>query len=244
MRRQGPTPDGAERIRRERVRQRSSKEYDPAHDLQHARGELALAAACYAAPLPIFTAAGADPFPWDPRYDRRGSQDRERELEKAGALICAELDRLAALRREAVEIPTATCAGCAGSGRRFASASSRETLAKLAELGPLTAAQLAREVGLDPKTTAASMRLDRLRRAGLCWRRLVGGVWVYSTDQAAPVTKQEAEALGHAFHLGQCYRCSTSLSHISRGSRCPEPIIPAAPKPRAPDLGQQGNKQP
>jgi hypothetical protein len=113
---------GAEQIAVERQRQVSEEKWTPHHDDGHTSGELAMAAACYAAPEPIFrgrhVAAGyafTDPWPWLLRADLsgRGAYDgdkrkagnaiapmpkdgpeRIRFLVRAGALIAAEIDRL------------------------------------------------------------------------------------------------------------------------------------------------------
>ena len=107
---------GVERIAVERARQVSEENYDALHDDEHDAGELALAAACYAAYVAerrIFVmtefAAGphfSDPWPWDVVFDKRtydgntvkvtklSSAKAVRMLEKAGALIAAEIDRL------------------------------------------------------------------------------------------------------------------------------------------------------
>jgi hypothetical protein len=109
--------NGVERIRLERVRQIDEKKYDQAHDDEHDDGEIALAAVCYAsyaAGYRVFIkkdfAAGmsfVDPWPWSIRFDARDYGDGNalqdpnlncpeeiRLLEKAGALIAAEIDRL------------------------------------------------------------------------------------------------------------------------------------------------------
>lgn len=105
--------NGVERIAAERARQVSEEGYDSAHDDEHEGEQLAMAAACYAAPEKIYVEdkrANAiyfvDPWPWHPRYDARPcngnvvtpekatKQERIRLLEKAGALIAAEIDRL------------------------------------------------------------------------------------------------------------------------------------------------------
>lgn len=103
---------GAERIADERRRQVASKRYSAEHDDQeHDDGSLARAAACYASPDRIYVHRSnfdshvfADPWPWGDSSDRRhigigGRIDpdvaaRIRLLEKAGALIAAEIDRL------------------------------------------------------------------------------------------------------------------------------------------------------
>lgn len=104
---------GLERIAAERARQITRLGWTAEHDDdEHHDGSLALAAVCYAA-----CAAGTrvykreqwgdvsyvfeDPWPWSEDTDRR-PQDKKlskkaklRLLEKAGALIAAEIDRVA-----------------------------------------------------------------------------------------------------------------------------------------------------
>ena len=96
------------RVVAERDRQRTEEGWTSAHDDQHVGGELAMAAACYAAPEPIFrkeTFDGGetftDPWPWDRRWDGRESKSEERKLVIAGALILAELERFYRRRRVA-----------------------------------------------------------------------------------------------------------------------------------------------
>ena len=91
---------GLDRIRKERARQRSRRPggefYSLAHDDEHDAGEIARAAAVYAMP-PEFRQRNQDlvtaltPPGW---YLKLKSDDRIRELTKAGALIAAEIDRL------------------------------------------------------------------------------------------------------------------------------------------------------
>lgn len=110
------TRDGSTRIADERRRQLDAEGWDKHHDNTHEDGELAMAAVCYAAPKPIFVQATtrgvvtfADPWPWDEDDDKRPynpttaapfdprkikPEKRIRLLEKAGALIAAEIDRL------------------------------------------------------------------------------------------------------------------------------------------------------
>ncbi len=106
---------GSQRIADERKRQIEKEGYDAKHDAEHGDGSLALAAALYATPVRLYErddfAAGVsfrDPWPWengDGRpYPNRGNvvapnhtlsaAKRIRQLEKAGALIAAEIDRL------------------------------------------------------------------------------------------------------------------------------------------------------
>lgn len=112
--------NGAERIAAERARQVSEEGYDASHDDEHDDGDLAMAAACYAAPESIYVREDranqvtfTDPWPWDWRCDTRPTDgnvvtpekattaQRIRLLEKAGALIAAEIDRLLRAELEA-----------------------------------------------------------------------------------------------------------------------------------------------
>lgn len=100
---------GIERIAEERQRQIEKEGWTPEHDDDHELGELALAAACYAAQDEHLLVSGrrlvleerfdksveyTDPWPWDEESDKRGKHDRIRQLEIAGALIAAEIDRI------------------------------------------------------------------------------------------------------------------------------------------------------
>ena len=115
--------DGAKRIARERERQINAEGWTPEHDDEHDGDELAWAAVCYAAPGPVqsereiratcgcreamcphepmFGPGFVDPWPWDESWDKRGQHDRIRQLEIAGALIAAEIDRLLRARKGA-----------------------------------------------------------------------------------------------------------------------------------------------
>jgi hypothetical protein len=100
--------EGAARIVSERIRQKQVEGWTPEHDARHDQGELAIAAACYALnKMPAFRdpwqAKMLEWWPWHPDWDKRNKHDRERSLEIAGALIAAELDRLAELRRRVGE---------------------------------------------------------------------------------------------------------------------------------------------
>ena len=116
------TKTGIELIAQERTRQISGEGWTPDHDdAEHVNGELALAAACYAAPDRIYELRGTigsdsfamiEPWPWDNDWDKRldygdsGSGNRLPNpktitrmqrldlLAKAGALIASEIDRL------------------------------------------------------------------------------------------------------------------------------------------------------
>lgn len=109
---------GAELIAAERQRQLDAEGWTPEHDDRHAKGELAWAATCYAAPEAVVRVhvqqdrdgvgggvGWAEPWPseWVENANRgepgvvswrRPKVDRITELVKAGALIAAEIDRL------------------------------------------------------------------------------------------------------------------------------------------------------
>jgi hypothetical protein len=110
---------GAEMIAAERERQVTKLGWDAKHDDTHENGELADAAACYAATEPIYayedfdrSFAFTDMWPWGDIEDKRPrdgnnevvksnrtlpTSQRLHELVVAGALIAAEIDRLARL---------------------------------------------------------------------------------------------------------------------------------------------------
>ena len=109
---------GIERIAAERRRQIEVEGWTAERDDEiHTGDQLALAAICYASPVEIFIEkkqnvrnsrnqlVGSrilfeDPWPWAPCWDKRDcsrgspTEQRIRDLEKAGALIAAEIDRL------------------------------------------------------------------------------------------------------------------------------------------------------
>ena len=110
--------NGVEMIAAERKRQIVEKGYTPDHDDLHTQGELALVAALLASPDLLFKQTSGetgtlftDPWPetWERRWDRRpyydkngrpnhdvdmGTRERIGQLQRAGALIAAEIDRL------------------------------------------------------------------------------------------------------------------------------------------------------
>lgn len=110
--------NGIERIAAERKRQIEEKGWSAEHDAQHDDESLAMAAACYAAPEPLMRVeqysnrddgylemTAEDPWPWKDEYpdgsmsnawDKRKQHSRIRQLEIAGALIAAEIDRIMA----------------------------------------------------------------------------------------------------------------------------------------------------
>ena len=102
---------GAERITAERQRQIDVEGYDAEHDASEGCGGAALlqAADCYLG-WATEQAQDDDPvktygrmpewWPWEPR-DWKPSEDPIRNLEKAGALIAAEIDRVLRERSKA-----------------------------------------------------------------------------------------------------------------------------------------------
>lgn len=98
---------GIELIADERERQVAKEGWTADHDDQHGSGELADAAACYAAGEPIYferrRTIGGSPklpvihfenvWPFDCGW-YKPKRDRIRNLVRAGALIAAEVDRL------------------------------------------------------------------------------------------------------------------------------------------------------
>ena len=87
-------------IASERQRQITVEGWDEGHDADHNRGELAVAAACYAVVgtyAKVKTDVGADAWPWAEWEDgKRYNKRRLRRLAIAGALIAAEIDRILA----------------------------------------------------------------------------------------------------------------------------------------------------
>jgi hypothetical protein len=95
---------GIERIATERKRQVEEEGFDMQHDSEMPLGNMARAAVCYAIPekfrqlsvkdgetrIPLFDAI----WPWTMVCWKPAPDNRIRELEKAGALIAAEIDRL------------------------------------------------------------------------------------------------------------------------------------------------------
>jgi len=94
---------GIDRIAAERKRQIEKEGWTPRHDDAHVNGELAAAGACYAL-VPGEEPAGTDlpdewPEGWDEQWWKPSPNNRIRELEKAGALIAAEIDRLLRIKK-------------------------------------------------------------------------------------------------------------------------------------------------
>jgi len=104
----GSVMDGVRRIHKERIRQTEKENWDAEHDAEHASGELLLLAACYL--LKNYTATDnlKDAHEWvlSELFAYWGHDDWVkyggiiRDLEKAGALIAAEIDRLLAAGEE------------------------------------------------------------------------------------------------------------------------------------------------
>lgn len=97
---------GVSRILDERVRQKTDERFTDAHDDQHDRGQIAAAGACYAlvgalqSQFPASSdeaakiqASQVGTWPWSPAW-WKPSTDPVRNLEVAGALLAAEIDRL------------------------------------------------------------------------------------------------------------------------------------------------------
>lgn len=89
---------GIEIVAHERARQVYEEGFHRDHDDNHHGGELALAAACYAIPARLRTMTVIDyvpvKWPWERKWWKPSESNRIKELAKAGALICAEIDRL------------------------------------------------------------------------------------------------------------------------------------------------------
>lgn len=102
------TRTGAARIADERRRQIEKEGWSGEHDDHHNDGALVMAAICYAAHAAdrrVFEKDDNgtyvrfyDPWPWNYEDDKRRTVDTNQQavrlLEKAGALIAAEIDRL------------------------------------------------------------------------------------------------------------------------------------------------------
>lgn len=85
---------GVELIAEERQRQIEKEGWSASHDVEHKEGQLSDAAACYC--LSGFRETVASIWPWDQKWWKPTPENRIRELQKAGALIAAEIDRLQA----------------------------------------------------------------------------------------------------------------------------------------------------
>lgn len=95
---------GIELIAEERQRQIEKEGWTSNHDSQHDVDTLAIAASCYALPFYLReTDKNKVPKNWpfadnwwkpENKYPSEAFSDRIRELQKAGALIAAEIDKL------------------------------------------------------------------------------------------------------------------------------------------------------
>lgn len=93
--------NGAERITLERERQIVSEGYDINQDQRYKNGELVDASVSYLIVNSVrimYNDENAIPhqYPWSEESFKSNPNDRIRDLEKAGALIAAEIDRLLA----------------------------------------------------------------------------------------------------------------------------------------------------
>lgn len=100
------TQKAIDAIRTERIRQQAFEGYRPEADDRYEVGQLGMAAACYASPVPVFVQRFAaddhsemeprhyNAWPWDKQHDKRAKHDRMKQLTIAGALIVAEMERL------------------------------------------------------------------------------------------------------------------------------------------------------
>ena len=87
---------GVERIAAERMRQVEAKGYTAEHDDQHTDGTILRAALAYAQEA---YALETGYILWSSHWLWKPSPDPIRNLEKAGALIAAEIDRLQRLKQ-------------------------------------------------------------------------------------------------------------------------------------------------
>lgn len=98
-----PASSAVVEINGERWRQQMREGFGDEHDNKHAFGELAIAAALYASPKPLFEKLDqdmdgdvvfVDPWPWDASWDKRKKHPRRKALVIAAALLVAEIERL------------------------------------------------------------------------------------------------------------------------------------------------------
>lgn len=96
----------AQDVLAERQRQINAEGWTPQHDAEHWRGEMALAAACYASNAAAWAKYGGElpagryvelsapgfRWPWAPEWWK--PKDQRRDLIRAAALLLAEIERL------------------------------------------------------------------------------------------------------------------------------------------------------
>lgn len=88
---------GIELIAEERKRQIEKEGWTAKHDAEHKCGQLARAAAAYAIAELYRQTIAEEPnhlWPFESEWWKPTPNDRIRELQKAGALIAAEIDRI------------------------------------------------------------------------------------------------------------------------------------------------------
>lgn len=85
---------GIELIAEERQRQIEVEGWTPAHDSQHDESELLFAAEAYLMRPFMKNEDLIKLWPWHKEWWKPTPENRIRELQKAGALIAAEIDRL------------------------------------------------------------------------------------------------------------------------------------------------------
>ena len=95
---------GTDLINTERQRQIKEKGWTEEHDDVHDGGELALASMYYACPDSHKVLISALwPEYWNTDFAKKGQSTRIRDLEKAGAMLAAEIDRLQRLGQTRIE---------------------------------------------------------------------------------------------------------------------------------------------
>lgn len=85
---------GIELIAEERQRQIEVEGWTLKHDLRHKDNDLAVAASCYCLPPGQREFRVRDQWPFEYESWKPTPENRIRELQKAGALIAAEIDRI------------------------------------------------------------------------------------------------------------------------------------------------------
>lgn len=107
---------GAYLIAEERERQIEALGYTPERDQHYGTGQIARAALCYAMPEALRNRPGhkriekngqyvPNEWPFALEYWKPSPNDRIRELQKAGALIAAEIDRLQYSEKDTTPVP-------------------------------------------------------------------------------------------------------------------------------------------